>query len=68
MPITELSCLPENTAVKSRSGSRLKSAFKIANGALYPEFEVGSVNATLLPLRSAGVLIGLSAGTMISIS
>src|SRR5262249_59213698 len=67
-PITELSCLPENTGVKSRLASRLKSAFKIADGALNPEFEVGEVNATFLPLRSAGVLIGLSAGTMSSIS
>jgi hypothetical protein len=31
--------------------SRLKSACKIADGALNPEFEVGEVNATFLPLR-----------------
>jgi hypothetical protein len=39
--------LPENTGSKSRFASRLNSAFKIAEGALKPEFEVASVNATL---------------------
>jgi hypothetical protein len=38
------------------------------DGALKPEFDVASVNAILWPLRSVGSLIGLSAGTMISIS
>jgi hypothetical protein len=40
----------------------------MADGALKPEFEVASVKAIFLPLRSAGALIGLSAGTTISIS
>ena len=40
-PRIELSCLPENTGSKLRSGSKSKSPFRIADGALKPEFEVG---------------------------
>ena len=52
-------------ALRDQDGIRTSSS---ADGALNPEFEVGAVKASFLPLMSAGVLIALSAGTMISIS
>ena len=60
--------MPENVASKSVSATSPNSDLRIAEGALNPEFDVGEVNASDRPLRSAGEEIGLSAGTMISIS
>jgi len=45
-----------------------KSALRIADGALKPEFDVASVNANLVALEIGRLLDRLSAGTMISIS
>ena len=50
----------KNQLFKSRFASRLNSDFRMAEGALNPEFEVGEVKATFFPLSSAGVLIELS--------
>ena len=50
----ELSCLPENVGLKSLSAIKSNSPFKIADGALNPEFEVGEVNASVRPLISLG--------------
>ena len=47
---------------------RPNSDFSSADGALLPELEVGEVKVRVLPLISAGVMMSLSAGTMISIS
>ena len=55
----ELSCFPENAGVKSRSGNMSNSPFKMADGALKPELEVGEVKASCLPLISATVLMPL---------
>ena len=60
--------MPENAASKSLSASSPNSDLSMAEGALNPEFEVGEVNASDPPFRSAGEPMGLSAGTMISIS
>ena len=64
----ELSCFPENAGLKSRSASMPNFDFRIADGALKPELEFGSVKATVLPFRSSIFWIGPSAWTMISIS
>ncbi len=64
----ELSCFPENVGVKSLSAIKSNSPFRIAEGALNPELEVGEVKASVLPLISDGDWIGLSSFTMISIS
>ena len=50
----ELSCLPENVGLKSLSAIKSNSPFKIAEGALNPELEVGDVKANVLPLISEG--------------
>ena len=64
----EFSCVPEKSVVKSSSAIRPNYALRIAEGALKPEFEVGEVNTSFLPLISPGDCKPLSAGTMISIS
>ena len=67
-------CLaPDAFAVVRLSGERLVldefAAYRSdSEDRLEHEMEVGDVNATFLPFRSAGVLTALSAGTMISIS
>ena len=60
--------LPEKVGVKSLSAIKSNSPFKIADGALNPELEVGEVKAKVLPLISEGDCMALSAFTIISIS